>query len=132
MEKTTVSAHLTLVGNDFDLDYVTNILEISPTYTRDKNEILRNGEKFGHTEWGTYTEYEQSFDIEIQLDKVLIPYRNKVDLMNKIRIECNAEWNVVIVIYIRNGHKPALGFSKHNLKFLASIDADVGFDLYII
>ena len=132
MTKTTVLAYFTLIGDNFDIDYVTQVLDTPPTGTRNRNEVLGNGRVFGHTEWGISTQEESSRDIEIQLNKVIAPYFDKIDLLNKVRVQCHAEWNILIVVYIRNGDVPAMTFSKENLKFFASIDAEVGFDTYII
>ena len=133
MAKTTVSAYFTLTGEDFDVDYVTQVLGIQPTYLRDKNEVLGNGRLFGHTEWGTNTQLEESKDIEIQVDKVIAPYLDKVDLLNMVQVKCNAEWSFGIVVYSREDGAPAMGFSKEQLKFFASIEAKhVDIDFYVL
>ena len=50
--KSTIELRLTLVGNDFNVELVTKTLGITPNFTRDKKEILKNGKEFGDTEWG--------------------------------------------------------------------------------
>ena len=44
---TQIWGHLTLIGDDFDLDYVTRELGTVPMTQRKPDEILGNGKAFG-------------------------------------------------------------------------------------
>ena len=133
MKNTSVSVYFTLIGDDFNTDYVKEMLHINPTYIRHKNKVICKEKTFNKcTEWGTLIKKECSMDINVQINKALDLYKDKVDLLNKIRIECNAIWNLEIVIYIENGDVPSMFFSQKILKFLASIDAKMDCDIYVL
>ena len=132
MDKTTISTHFTLSGDDFDIEYVSEALAILPNYTRSKDEVLKNGRKFGHTEWGIETEYDISLDVEEQFEKVYSIISEKVEILERLRVECNAEWSILFVIKIENGETPAMHLSKKIVKFAATIDAEIDFDVYVL
>lgn len=132
MDKTTVSTHLTLSGDEFDIGYVSDILATQPDYIRYKDEVLKNGRKFGHTEWGIETDYEVSLDVEEQFKKLHTRIIEKVEILARLREECNAEWSILFVIKIENGEAPAMHLSKETIKFAAMIDAEIDFDVYVL
>jgi len=43
--------------------------------------------------------------------------------------ECQAEWHILLVVYIEDGDVPALGVTKQAIQFAAKIDASIGFDI---
>ena len=130
--KTTVSAHLTLIGDDFDQQLVSRRLGITPTYLRRRDEVLGNGRLFGHAEWGVGSDTESSWDIEVQLEKVLSHFRGMEEEMLRLTKECNAEWHIVIVIMIENGDVPVIMFSQRLTEFCSKTGAVVGFDIYVL
>ena len=132
MNKSTVGVHLTLIGDDFELSNVSSKLGIFPTYTRNKDELLKNGREFGRTEWGIGFECEPSIDIEDQYRKILSMVQDKTDILTQLCVECDAEWHILFVVYIENGDVPALYLSKGFIAFAAAIGAQVGFDTYVL
>ena len=132
MDKTTVSAHLILAGDSFDIDYVTGVLGIHPTIVRRKGEVLHNGRLFESTIWGIGTEYEISRDIASQYSKILHAVQEKTELLARICTECQAEWYIDFVIYIENGINPAMHLSKEIVSFAGAIGAQIDFDMYIL
>ena len=131
MKETMVSVSLTLIGDDFDLAYVSNTLNILPTYTRNKDEVLGNGRLFGHTEWGIGTDYEPSHDIGIQIQRILDTILDKEDTLQTICTECNAQWHILVVIYIVKGKTPIMILPKKLISIAAAIEAQIGFDTYV-
>ena len=129
--KSTIELRLTLVGNDFNVELVTKTLGITPNFTRDKKEILKNGKEFGDTEWGVAFQKHPSWDIEEHFNEMLRLFKGKEEKLVEVAEKCNAEWNLVYVIEIENGDKPAIGFTKSMISFLYDIKAEVGFDYYI-
>ncbi|MCL2018393.1 MAG: DUF4279 domain-containing protein [Oscillospiraceae bacterium] len=132
MIKTTVRAYIVLVGDDYDVNHVTQELNIMPTWTNDKDEILRHGRKRGYMEWAIDTGDEPSLDNEIQLNKILLPIRNKADIMCNLSELYNANWYIIFVVRIENGDTPSMYLSKENIKFISSINASIDFDVYVL
>ena len=129
--ETLIGLDLTLIGDDFDLDYVTKQLEIIPNYTRYKTEVLRNGNMFGHTEWGMCFESHPSWYLEDLFNEMYQVFKNKEKLLANVAKQCNAEWNAVYIVEIKNGDIPVLLFKKNMIDFFHEIGAEVGFDMYI-
>ena len=132
MEKTTVTVSFTLIGDDFDANHVTQVLGVQPTVIQNRNDLLKTGKPCGYTAWEIETQLEESTDTEVQLNKVIAPFFDKVDLLNRLRKECNAEWQVLIVVYSSEDGPPMIGFSREQLKFLGAIEAKVDFDFYVL
>ena len=130
--ETEISVNITLSGDCFDLEYVTNTLGINPTYKRNNTEILGNGKVFGYTEWGIGTGYEKSLDIEVQFLKIYSLLKYKEIVLANLAIDCNAEWHIVFVIKIENGDVPAMVIPKEMIEFCYKIGAEIGFDTYVL
>ena len=133
MNKTSIAAHLTLVGNDFDTDYVSLFLGTKPSYTRKKGELIRGGtQTFKHTEWGICVEEAESIDCDTQLK----PIFDFIELHNEklifIKNELAAEWHLLIYISIKDGYTPGIVLTPDQIAFAHSISAHVGFDLYVL
>ena len=131
VEKTRICASFMLIGEDFDPNYVTQALKTQPKFIQKRDSFLKTGKACGYTAWGLETKLEESRDAEAQLNKVIAPYFDKVELLNRLREECGAEWHVQIVVYTGTDGSPSLGFSKEQLKFLGAIEAEfVDIDFY--
>ena len=132
MNTSSVSIELALVGDDFDIHYVSQKLGIDPTNTRSKDEVLGNGRKFGHTEWSIEIEREASLDIENQYGKIMSMVQSKTDLLVQLCSECDAEWHILFVIYVENGAVPGMYLSTEFIAFSAAIGAQIGLDTYVL
>jgi hypothetical protein len=79
LEKTQVMVYFSLFGNWFPIDYVTEILEINPTKTYKKGDVIvkpfipnLTSSKTHYrkeTVWEISTNYSESNDVKEQLDK---------------------------------------------------------------
>ena len=133
MKKTKIQASCTLLGEDFEIDYVTKTLCIQPTFFQNKDDLLRNGKKCGYTAWVVDTQLEESINIGIQLDKVIMPFFDKADVLNKLSKDCKADWNITFAVYAQEDDFPMMKFSKEQLKFLAAIETKfVDIDFYLM
>ena len=132
MIKSTVGISLTLCGDDFDVQYVSNKLGIMPTQSRGKDEVLGNGRRFGMTEWSLEIEKECSYNIENQYQKIMLLTQDKTSLLSELCVECNARWYISFVIYIENGDVPSPFLTKEFVAFAAAIGASVDFDIYVL
>lgn len=131
MDVTNVKVEFVIGGETFfDHDEVTKKMGIIPTYLRKKGEKLRCGKPFHMTEWGFETEYEPSYDINDQLNKVTEQLKNKECIINEICSKYEISPTFVIVVNVENGEFPAMYFNTDFIKFAASINADIGFDPY--
>lgn len=92
MTKTQVMVYFCLYGDEFPVDYVTETLEIEPTKTYNKGDIIvkpYNSKVTStkthyrlETAWNLSTGYQESFDVAEQMDHIIIPLKSKVALIN--------------------------------------------------
>jgi hypothetical protein len=87
MEKTSIHASLTLVGDIFDIDYVTSTLGVKPDRVRKKGEIIRSGPQvFDHTEWGIHISEAESLDTSTHLDPIFDFIEQNCDTLKELYI----------------------------------------------
>lgn len=101
--------------------------------------LLVKGEKLENkttpnieTSWSLETGFEDSFDINVQLLKLLKDMRIKQDILNEIMIKFNLNINIIIsiVIYCSKEGSPAIYLEKETIQFLSQIDAMIDIDIY--
>lgn len=99
--------------------------------------LLVKGEKLENkttpnieTSWSLETGFEDSFDINVQLSKLLKDMRIKQDILNEIMIKFNLNIIISIVIYCSKEGSPAIYLEKETIQFLSQIDAMIDIDIY--
>ena len=126
-----IQVYLTLAGDEFDSNYVTNVIGLSPTHLRDKNELLGNGRLFGHCEWSIETELIHTDDLSDILDSFFSILPCNPDVLSSVARRVNAQWSILILIKAVDSF-PAVYFSQKFLKIAAEIEADIGLDVYLL
>lgn len=116
-------------GDEFDIDDVTTKMNIIPTETRKKKDFPIA--EFAHTEWVLDTEKESCKSVSLQFEKLIKLLNRKEIIINQICKDYNIEAGFSIMILMENGDGPEMVLTKEIISFLASINAEVGFDLYI-
>lgn len=133
MNKTQVKVYFSLFGQDFPIDDVTDKLEITPTETYKKGDLIPSRSTVRYrkeTSWDLGTGYQFSFDVNDQLQQVVGRLKNKSSTIIEIKEEYSLECKFFIVIKIENGNAPALYLDKEVIKFASNIEAEFDVDLY--
>ncbi|MCY9549980.1 DUF4279 domain-containing protein [Lysinibacillus xylanilyticus] len=132
MNKTQVKIYFSLFGDDFSIDDVTEKLEITPTDTYKKGDLIQNRSIFirKETSWDLGTGYQFSLDVNDQLKQIIGMLQNKSSIINEIKEAYSLECKFFIVIKIEKGNTPALYLDKDIIKFASSIEAEIEVDLY--
>lgn len=141
MEKTNVKVYFSVKADDFSIEDFTNELGIKPTRAYRKGEevkrpsnpnVTSKGTHYRlHTSWELGTDYEESLDINEQLNSVLSQLEDKAEELNRLKRKYDLAYRFVIVIQIENNEKPAMYLDRRFIHFADSIGAEVDFDLYI-
>lgn len=84
-----------------------------------------------HTLWSISTEYEESLDINDQLETILSVLAPKTFDLIELRNTLGVEYRFCVVINIENNQKPAMYLDTDTIEFLNKILAEIDFDLYI-
>lgn len=134
-------AYFSVFGDEFPLEVVTDILGIEPTKTYKKGDII---EKINNpnlvstkirrrkeTDWTLSTGYQESYDINNQLNTILKSLEGKTKELKQLKEKYSLEFLFMIVIQVENDEKPAMYLQKNIVDFASLIQAEIHFDLYI-
>lgn len=130
--------YFSIVGDHFPLNTVTEKLEIEPTQTYCKGDIIEGSCYSSHirtrieTDWTLSTDYEESFDINNQLNILLKSLKEKNDELKSLKENYSLSFLFVILIELYSEQKPAIYLEQEILSFAASIQADIEIDLSIL
>lgn len=116
-------------GDEFNTDEITAQMKIKPTETRKKEDFPIK--ELAHTYWLLDTPKESCKVVSWQFEKIMNLLVGKEIIIKRIcnNYKINAEF--LIDIWMENGDKPEMVLTKDIISFLAAINAEVGFDLYI-
>lgn len=129
---TNIMVEFRILGADFDVDYITDCLSVTPSVfwkTGDKIEGKNYTRK--HTCWEINTGYEESLDINTQLNKILSLLSSKTDDLIRLKKSFNLDYCIEIVINIENDIKPTMYLSKEVIEFAYMVGAEIDFDVYV-
>ena len=131
--QTNVKVEFNLFSDYLDIPKITELMGISPTVTYIKGEPIKNGSpiKRKNALWGIWTEYEETWDIDTVLDKVVHMLKNKANIIVKIKEMYNAGISFVVVIKIVDDDHSAMSLSSETIQFIASLGARVDFCVYV-
>ncbi|MCG3420938.1 DUF4279 domain-containing protein [Oceanobacillus jordanicus] len=133
MERTKVRVYFSLFGDTFPLDYVTVKLDITPSTTYTKGDTITHLPTVlvrQETCWELDTGYQESLDVNDQLQKILAQLQNKVFLINEIKMNYSVECKIFIVAEIEDGDTPAIYLDRDIIRFASIIEAEFDIDLY--
>ena len=132
MEKTTVMAEFSIIGDDFVPQNITNQLKITPEKYWIKGDVIKGKNiKRRETCWTISTGYEESFDISQQLYKVVNLLTKKKNMLNQLKDQYKLEYLFSVVVKIENNEKPAMYFERDFIEFVNELEAEIDIDLYI-
>ncbi|AGK54534.1 DUF4279 domain-containing protein [Bacillus sp. 1NLA3E] len=133
MNKTKTMVYFSLYGDNFSIDEVTEKLNVTPTKTYKKGDLIPNLSTVRYrkeTSWDLGTGYEDSLDVCNQLQQIVGKLQNKSSNINEIKEAYSLECKFYIVIKIEKGNAPFLYLDKDIIKFASSIEAEFDVDLY--
>jgi hypothetical protein len=133
LDKTKVMVYISLYGDEFPLEDITEKLEVTPTETYKKCDLIPNRSTACYrkeTSWDLGTGYQVSLNVNNQLQQIINKLQNKSSIINEIKETYSVECKFLIVVKIEQGNTPALFLDKDIIKFAASIEAEFDIDLY--
>nr|WP_285849313.1 DUF4279 domain-containing protein [Niallia taxi] len=133
VDKTLVRVYFSLFGEEFPIEEITERLEITPTETYKKGDLIPNRSiplYRKETSWDLGTGYQVSLNVNNQLQKIIIKLKNKASIINEIKDAYSVDCKFFIVVKIEEGNTPGLYLDKEIIKFASSIEAEFDVDLY--
>ncbi|MNW46525.1 hypothetical protein D3C74_238240 [compost metagenome] len=132
MDNTNVMVKFSICGDEFNPQIITNQLNIHPQEYWLKGDnvsgksIIRN-----KSCWRVSTGYQESLDINNQLNEIIEPFRGRSDKLIELMLVHNLEIIISIVINIEGNQKTAMYFNRQVIKFIYQINAEIDIDLYV-
>ncbi|HDR8180967.1 TPA: DUF4279 domain-containing protein [Bacillus cereus] len=134
-------AYFSVTGDIFPIEAITEALSIEPTQTYKKGDIVERHDNPNlvstktlyrkETDWTISTGYQESYDINNQLNVILKSLEGKTEQLKHLKKKYSLEFLFMVVIQVANNESPAMYLQKNIIDFASSIQAEIHFDLYI-
>jgi hypothetical protein len=132
MEQTNIMAKLSIYGDNFNPQVITDYLNIQPEEWWLKGDnVAGKATKRNKSCWRVSTGYQESLDVNNQLSEVIKLFQGKSDKLIELIHSHNLEVFIAIVVNIENNQKPAIYFDRRAIKFVHEIEAQIDIDLYV-
>ena len=131
MENTSIGASLSFVGDEFDTNYVTQILDKKPDYILTKGELIKStGRLSSVTVWEIRIAQKESMDIDTHMIPIFDFIEQNIEILQSLSSELDSEWRISVHIIIRNGKSPGMFLAPKQIELASAINAGIDFDLY--
>ena len=134
MDKTNIKVEFTIVGKDdkFLPSIASDLLVITPTIIGQVIRVTNRGKELlaKDNSWEIETDYEESVDSRIQINKVLSQLKGKEDILRRIYDEYDVEIILMIVLQVEEWIHPCLDLDSDLIKYLDGINAVIRYDQY--
>ncbi|SFT02325.1 DUF4279 domain-containing protein [Marininema halotolerans] len=132
MDKTTIMVEFAVMGDEFPPDEVTKALSIKPTSSWLKGEkIADKNITRKETSWAISTGYEESLDMNEQLQKIIVLFENKKADLRRVSKLYELDCKFFVVIKIVENYCPGIYIDCALVDFLREIKAEIDMDLYV-
>ena len=140
MDQTNIMTYFEIKGDDFPIEYVTELLEVNPTNSFFKGEEIKRTKNHKiistkrrvrtYTSWQLRIDYVETLDASKQANEIIAPLLNKVNELITIKKKYDCEFILMQVPIIENGSCPAMGYDQEVINFCSKIGASIEIDLY--
>ncbi|HDR6310819.1 TPA: DUF4279 domain-containing protein [Bacillus cereus] len=134
-------AYFSATGDIFPLEAITDALNIEPTRSYKKGDVVARHDNPNlvstktlyreETAWTLSTGYQESYDINNQLQDILKSLEGKTEQLKHLKKKYDLQFLFTVVIQVENNESPAMYLQKDIIDFASSIQAEIHFDLYI-
>jgi len=128
-----VKATFAIYGDDFNINFISETLNLSPSKTRVNGVIPQGGKNPSPiTSWALSTEYEDSYDVMDQMNGLVSILKEKTLELIRIKKTYDIKYIFTFSIKIEDGKAPGFYLDGDIISFLNEIDAAVDLDMYIL
>jgi len=132
MKTTRVRTELVIEGERIEPEIVTKKLEMTPDIIHKKGEMLKNNRMRKNGSWGIIQEFEESYDISIQLNKLIELVKGKEDKIREIKEYYDGIIIVSVVIEVENSEVPGIVIENRISALMAKLGAEIDIDIYLL
>ena len=135
----TIKITFFLEGDEFSEEKVSTKLGMTPDEFRTKDDwpdAIKNAIDLPshlrpRTGWSIDVKRESCCAVSDQFEKMMDLFKGKESMINELCEELNLSTAFVVVIEMEGGDRPEMVLTKEIVNFISSINAEIGFDLYI-
>ena len=129
---TSVNVEFVIAGDMFDLNTISDKLDIQPTEKWVKGDKVSNKNIIRtHTCWSYGLGCETSLDINNQLTKMLDILKNKKIILKELKVLFEIEYLFLVTIKVEDDVKPIISIKLPFINLMNFIGAELDIDLYI-
>lgn len=130
--KTNINIEFNIIGDYFDLDIVSNELNLNPTESWIKGEEVPNRRTVRKdTTWSYTLGTKETIDLDKELTNLVSVFDPKRKILKKIKVKFELEYQILITIKIENEETPAITIRIPNINFMNDICCKLEFDTYV-
>lgn len=132
IEKTKVKVRLTIESESLEPQDVTKELDIVPTISWKKGDIIKADRKRAGGSWTVSLEAEESYDITIQLGKLYELIKGKEDKIRAIKEYCEGTIIISVIIEVENREVPGIVIEEKFSELVVKMGAEIDIDIYMM
>lgn len=132
MDKTRVKASFIMEGEELNPEYVTQVLDLTPTKSWHKDEVYKENKKRACGSWILSIDFEESYDIMNQMDKLCSYIEGREVKIKFIKDKYCGIIVVSIVVEVENQEVPGIIIKDKMSRLMANIEADIDIDIYLM
>jgi len=128
----SIGVTLYLTADNVDPDEITRRLGIIPTSTRMRDEFPPQSIAAGVARnlWRIEVREDDCIALSIVSDKLLAIFDGKLEILKTICNDYNLKVSIEVVIHMKDGDSPEVVLHGDIISLAASINAEIGFDIY--
>lgn len=134
MKKTSIEIYISIFWDYFNIDELSNLLNIIPTsswYKWNRDTKFPNAPPKKETSWDySFWTFETYFLDEICF-KIIKKFTPKISIINEFIKKNNLEIKIFIIPIVENQLTPSLFFNKKFINFIYKLNAEIDIDMYI-
>ena len=134
MKKTMIYCEFSLFSEKiFSIEKITDTLKLEPTsYYESKKKFLEKNNEFYEifeTCWSFKAGYQESLDINIQLNQILTKLESRVNLIKELKEKYDLESALHIGVQVYNDIYPAIYLDVETIKLLSDLETFIDVDI---
>lgn len=124
----SIKVAFSLIADYFDLDQVTNKIGVTPDSVRTRDSWP--SKYYVKTVWSMERKKDNCIAVSDVFEKLINVLKGKEEIIKKFCSDYGIETSFEVVIHMNDGDSPKIVLPREIVSFAASVNAEIGFDIY--